>query len=207
MDDAEAGAWLSAHVSRETLPKFNRFAELLAEENGRQNLVSATSLRLIASRHLVDSAQLALLAPKAMSWVDLGSGAGLPGLVIAMMTLQPVTLVESRKLRSVWLERMVGELELPNVTVIARRVETMPDVGFDAIVARAFAPLTKVLAVASRFASPGTVWVLPKGRSAAEELASVRDTWHGEFVIRPSLTDPDSAIIVARDVRPARARR
>ncbi len=207
MDEDAARNWLQAHVSRETLRKLDRFTDLLREENKVQNLVSAASLDSISSRHLVDSAQLALLTPPEASWVDLGSGAGLPGLVVAMQTGQPVTLVESRTLRAAWLERMTVALALPNVTVVAQRAETMPDHRFDVITARAFAPLAKLLAIAHRFAKPATLWLLPKGKSAAEELASVRDTWHGNFVIQTSLTDAHSSIIVARNVRPARGRR
>lgn len=210
MDETEARAWLAAnpHVPRETLTKFDRLVDLLIEENLRQNLLSASTIPHILARHIVDSAQLAPLAgSKGNRWLDLGSGAGLPGLVIAAMIDGPIALVESRRLRCEWLARAADELGLSNVTVAHMRVESLPAMTADVITARAFAPLPKLFALGHRFSTEETIWVLPKGRSAAEELESVADTWHGVFHMEPSVTDPDSAIIVARDVRPKGRRR
>lgn len=210
MDEGEARAWLSAHpfVSRETLEKFDRLAELLIDENGRQNLLSASTIPHILARHIVDSVQLVPLANcDDGAWLDLGSGAGLPGLVVAAMVNGPVTLVESRRLRCEWLARAADALGLGNVTVAHMRVETLTAITANVITARAFAPLPKLFALGHRFSTEETIWVLPKGRSAAEELESVADTWHGVFHMEPSVTDPDSAIIVARNVRPKGRRR
>ena len=208
MDESAAKAWMEKlDVSRETRATIGRFVTFLREENARQNLVSASSLDQVFARHIVDSAQLWSLAPKTHSWLDLGSGAGLPGLIIAMLGDAPVTLVESRRLRADWLSRIAGILDLTNVTVAASRLELVETRPVGTITARAFAPLPKLFALAHRFSTEETLWILPKGRSAAEELASVATTWHGSFHMEPSVTDPDSAILIARNVRPKGARR
>lgn len=202
MDEAAASAWLDAHVSRETRARLDAYANMLVAESHRQNLISAGSRETILARHIVDSAQLALLADGCTSWLDLGSGAGLPGLVVAIITGQPVVLVEERRLRSDWLVKVCGDLSLDNVSVKQSRVEQLPAFKVGAICARAFAPLPRLLTLAHRFADEKTLWLLPKGRSAREELASVSGTWQGDFRMEPSLTDAASAIIVARGVRP-----
>lgn len=193
--------FVAGGVPRETLARLDRLHASLVEENERQNLVARGSEEDWWDRHFVDSAQLVDLGSPAGSWLDLGSGAGFPGLVIAILTKGTVHLVESRRLRAEWLSRMVAELDLPEAIVHHTPVERLPAFRVATITARAFAPLPRLLALGARFAGPETRWVLPKGRSAQEELASVRTAWHGEFVMHPSRTSPGSAIIVASGVR------
>ncbi len=208
MDEEGAKAWLAdLGVSRETHERIDQFVVLLRKESARQNLVSALSLDHVYARHIVDSAQLWRLAPEMKSWLDLGSGAGLPGLILAILTDAPVTLVESRRLRAEWLQRAAETLRLGNVRVEATRLEQVKSFPAAVITARAFAPLPKLFALAQRFSTEETLWILPKGRSAAEELASVAATWHGSFHMETSVTDPNSAIIVARGVKPKGVRR
>jgi 16S rRNA (guanine527-N7)-methyltransferase len=208
MDEDAAKAWLAdLGVSRETHGRLDRFVALLRTANESQNLVSAASLGHVYTRHIVDSAQLWRLAPDAKSWLDLGSGAGLPGLILAILSDAPVILVESRRLRTDWLQYAADTLELTNVRVEAARLDLVKAFSAGVIIARAFAPLPKLLAAAHRFSTRETLWILPKGRSAAEELASIAGTWHGSFHMEPSVTDPDSAIIVARNVHPRGMRR
>lgn len=208
MDEPEGRAWLAGlNVPRETHERLDRFVALLRTANEHQNLVSANSLDHVYARHIVDSAQLWCLAPSARSWLDLGSGAGLPGVVLAILSDAPVILVESRRLRTEWLHHAVEMLSLTNVRIEASRLELVQRFAAGVITARAFAPLPKLLALAHRFASEETQWILPKGRSAAEELASVTTTWHGSFNMIPSVTDPKSAIIIAQGVKPVRMRR
>jgi 16S rRNA (guanine527-N7)-methyltransferase len=204
MDEDLARQWLinELRVSRETLAKIERFVVLLREANGQQNLVSSASLEAVFSRHIVDSAQLYRLGATNGSWLDLGSGAGLPGLIIAILGASTVTLVESRRLRCDWLRHAVNELSLDNVRIEARRLEAVPPFTAEVITARAFAPLPRLFQLAHRFSTEGTRWILPKGRSATEELASVNATWHGQYTMHPSVTDLDSAIIIARNVQP-----
>jgi 16S rRNA (guanine527-N7)-methyltransferase len=203
MDENEARHWLDQQgVSRETQQKLRTYVDLLLAESQRQNLISAATRQDIYSRHIVDSVQLLAFAPNARSWLDLGSGAGLPGIVLATLTSQPVYLVESRRLRSDWLIQIADALGLGNVKIFASRLEAVDSFPAGAITARAFAPMPKLLPLAHRFSSKSTIWVLPKGKSAAEELALAKASWHGSFVMKPSVTSPDSAIVVATGVAP-----
>jgi len=179
------------------------FVALLREENERQNLVSRATLDAVWQRHMLDSAQLLRWAPApTASWIDLGTGAGFPGLVVAALHKGPVTLVEERKLRVDFLQRAAGLLGVAAKTeIIGRKVERIDRRVFDVISARAFAPLRKLLELGSRFSTNKTVWILPKGRNARLELDEALSTWQGDFRIEPSLTDPDAGIIVAEGVR------
>ena len=208
MDERSAQDWLLDHdVPRETIKRLTAFVRLLIEESSHQNLLSKRTLSNIWARHVVDSAQLSTLADSTLGpWIDLGSGSGFPGIVIAMLIDAPVILVESRRLRAEWLQRAVEHLEIKNANVLHLSVESLKVSNVAVITARAFAPLPKLLAVAYPLSNPQTLWLLPKGRGAAEELASIAATWHGAFTMVPSVTDPDSAIIVGRGVQP-RARR
>jgi 16S rRNA (guanine527-N7)-methyltransferase len=205
MDEAEARAWLVAtfDVPRETLERLDLFVELLRIENEAQNLVSRSTLGQVWNRHIVDSAQLLLHAPpRPERWLDLGSGAGFPGLIIALLYPGSVTLLEPRTKRVDFLHKAASVLALPERTsIIQSRVETFEAPPFDLISARAFAPLEPLLALAERFATTKTRWVLPKGKNAKSELAAAESSWQGEFRLVPSLTGDDSSIVVAEGVR------
>ena len=207
MTEDEARAWLTARdVPRETLGKLAEFEQFLRTEGAQQNLVSASTMDNMWARHFVDSAQLLDLAGPG-DWLDLGSGAGFPGLVTAALSARPVTLVESRAKRILFLQQASALLGLTNrVEIFGGRAEMLPDRTFGVISARAFAPLPRLLAIAHRFSTPDTIWVLPKGRSAERELAEVTDSWQGDFWTVPSVTDSEAAIIVASQVRPRKRR-
>lgn len=205
MTDDEARAWVGEHVPRETEVKLEHLVALIIDEMPRQNLIAASTADQIWGRHIVDSAQLARLAPTdARRWMDLGSGAGFPGIVIALMWPElRMTLVESRRKRIDFLTRVLGALGLSDrVTVAGKRLEMLEAGIEDVISARAFAPLDRLLPLAHRFSRASTCWLLPKGRSAASELEAVTRSWQGDFRIVPSMTDPDAAIIVASQVQP-----
>ncbi|PTQ13415.1 16S rRNA (guanine(527)-N(7))-methyltransferase RsmG [Sphingomonas oleivorans] len=206
MTEDEAQAWLRDRlaVPRETMERLEAFIAFLLAEARHQNLISESTIPNIWARHIVDSAQLLPLAVSVHhDWLDLGSGAGFPGLVVATLDDRRMTLVESRAKRIAFLRAAAEQLGIAARTrVQGTRVEMMGDAKFDVISARAFAPLDKLFALAGRFATPDTLWLLPKGRSAATELEAVRHSWQGDFRIEPSVTDPDAAIIVARNVRP-----
>ncbi|MDB5713089.1 MAG: rsmG [Sphingomonadales bacterium] len=189
------------NVPRETFEKLETLAAFIRSEATRQNLVASSTLEDFWNRHIVDSIQL-LKFSKPGTWIDLGTGAGFPGLVIAAFNPGHVILVEERKLRHEFLSRAVVELGLQNVTVVGSRVEQAPAFTTEVITARAFAPLEKIFSLAHRFSNPKTRWILPKGRKAHEELESVRTTWHGDFRLEPSVTDPTSSIIIAENVTP-----
>ncbi|MFM9978332.1 MAG: 16S rRNA (guanine(527)-N(7))-methyltransferase RsmG [Sphingomonadaceae bacterium] len=202
MTEDEARHWLIANhdVSRETLAKLDSYAVAVAAEQRSQNLVSAATLSNFWSRHIVDSAQLLRLGG-AGSWLDIGSGAGLPGLVIAVLTHGDVLLVEPRPLRANFLVRLVQALDLPRCRVAATPIARVDTETFAVITARAVAPLPKLVAMAGRFADLSTIWVLPKGRSAQSELASLPTAWQGHWSAVPSVTDPSSRILIGRGIR------
>lgn len=187
-------------VPRETYETLACFAELIRAENAHQNLVSPSTIGNLWDRHILDGAQLLGLAPGAGRWCDIGSGAGLPGLVIAVLGGTPITLVEPRRLRADFLRRAVEQLALRDVTVEARTVESIEG-KFDVITARAVAKLDKLFGMACHLAHAETKWVLPKGESAKSELDEALRSWQGSFRLVPSRTHPKAAIIVAEHVQ------
>lgn len=199
---AGLAAIVGRDVSRETFERLERYAALLRTESERQNLVSASTLDSLWERHILDSAQLVKFAPDPRSaWVDIGSGAGLPGIVIALLVDGPVTLIEPRRLRAEFLQHCVTELALTErVTVAPTKVEKVAGT-FDVITARAVAELGKLLRLSTHLSTRKTLWVLPKGRVAESELADARRNWHCDATSVPSSTDPDSRILLLRNVR------
>ena len=193
---------LGRDVPRETLQLLERYADLLRAEAANQNLISSSTLDSLWERHILDSAQLVKFAPaNDASWLDIGSGAGLPGLVIAILVSGPVLLVEPRRLRAEFLGRAVADLGLGSrVTVAATKVEKITG-AFNVITARAVAELDKLLRISTHLSTRKSLWVLPKGRSAESELAAARRNWHCDADIVPSRTDPESRILLLRNVR------
>lgn len=187
-------------VPRETFDRLKRFATLLTEENARQNLIGPSSVAEMWKRHLLDGAQLLGMAEKDGCWLDIGSGPGLPGLVIAILGGRPMTLNEPRKLRADFLRRAIAELDLPDVAIAECKVERLNG-AFDLITARAVARLDKLFGMACHLAHSETKWVLPKGESAQSELDEARNAWQGSFRLVPSRTHPASAIVIAEHVQ------
>lgn len=199
-DLVEAAA--GGSVSRETFSLVERYLALLLEENERQNLIGRSTVEEVWSRHIADSAQLVRFAPRPdSSWLDIGSGAGLPGLVIAILTEGPVTLVEPRKLRANFLQRAADTLGLNRrVTVHAAKAERITG-AFDVVTARAVAPLGDLLRISRHLSTDKTLMLFPKGKSAQLELDEARRSWQGDFRLEPSVTSGDAAILVASGVR------
>ena len=213
MTEEEAQDWLrkNVSVSREAQNKLVQFADAVVQEAEHQNLISASTSPTIWSRHIVDSAQLLGLHSANTSepwpWLDLGTGAGFPGMVIAILSDQPIVLVESRRKRFEFLERQIEALRLKNVHIHGGRLETVETQPVGVISARAFAPLSRLFPLAHRFSRKDTVWLLPKGRTVLEELESIRSSWQGVFHVKPSLTDVEAAIIIATGVSPRKSAR
>jgi 16S rRNA (guanine527-N7)-methyltransferase len=199
--EEQAQAFVAERCDREAMTRLDLLIGALREENQRQNLVSAASLDHVWQRHIADSAQLLDHVPRGTAceglWLDLGSGAGFPGLVIAAM--RPATvmlLVESRKRRIAWLEVMAERMGLIQCSVAGMRLEALDDRPARVISARAFAPLDKLLNLSARFSTDDTRWLLPKGRSAALELQAIGEQWRELFHVEQSATDPAAAILV-----------
>jgi 16S rRNA (guanine527-N7)-methyltransferase len=209
MEEADARDWVerSFDVPRETMARLDAFAALLREENERQNLVSRASLDQLWVRHIADSAQLLRFAPAPdASWVDLGTGAGFPGLIVAALHKGPVTLIEERRLRAQFLARAAESLEIA-VEIVAGKAERVPRRPFGVISARACAPLGRLLELGTGFSTANSVWLLPKGRNAESELAALDPSWQGSFRLEPSITETEACIIVAERVHRRRGRK
>jgi 16S rRNA (guanine527-N7)-methyltransferase len=187
-------------VSRETFGKLETYVSLLREEAGRQNLISAATIDVIWDRHILDSAQLARFEPhQGASWLDIGSGAGLPGIVIACLVQGPIMLAEPRRLRADFLHRVSESLGL-RAEVQCAKAERIHG-QYDVITARAVAPLSRLLDISQHLSTGKTVWALPKGRSAYTELVEAQRAWQGTFHVEPSVTDAQSFIVVGTGVR------
>jgi 16S rRNA (guanine527-N7)-methyltransferase len=191
---------LGPSVSRETLETLDAFVSLLLDENQRQNLIAPGSIEHLWDRHILDAAQLLSLAGGLGRWADIGSGPGLPGMVIAILGGTPMTLIEPRKLRADFLRRCIATVGIAQVDVTDKKVERVGG-KFDIITARAVAKLDRLFEMAGHLAHDGTKWVLPKGQSVKSELDDARRTWQGDFRLVPSRTHPDAAIVVAEHVR------
>jgi 16S rRNA (guanine527-N7)-methyltransferase len=205
MTEDDAKAWLTdvLGVSRGTLWTLEQFQAFVMAENAHQNLVSSATIPHFLARHIVDSAQLWPLVDRNGAWLDLGTGAGFPGIVIAILREQPIVFVESRRKRAEFLQSAIDWLGLNHARVVHARLETLETRTFSVISARAFAPLPRLFEIAHRFSTEKTLWVLPKGQSAAEELETARQTWHGAFHVKQSVTDHAASIIVASQVKRA----
>ena len=187
-------------VSRETFEKIEAYEALLREEAQRQNIISASTLDRLWDRHILDSAQLVRFEPRAGApWVDVGSGAGLPGVLIACLVDGPVTLIEPRRLRTEFLHKVCESLQI-NATVFLGKAERAEG-KYNVITGRAVAGLTQFLKISAHLSTRNSLWVLPKGRTAMEELVEAQRTWQGEFHVEQSVTDADSQIVVATGVR------
>jgi 16S rRNA (guanine527-N7)-methyltransferase len=190
-------------VSRETLDRLARYLDLLARWQRTINLVAPSTLADPWRRHVLDSAQLfPLLPPGCRRVADLGSGAGLPGLVLAIMGAPDVHLVESDRRKAAFL-REAARAAGAGVVVHAARIEDVPPLGADAVTARALAPLADLLGQAERHATPGGVCLFPKGRQAEAELTEAARGWTMSVDRRPSLSDAEGQILIIREFRRA----
>lgn len=202
MTELEAQLWLREEfgVSRETQERLEALVAFLKSEAQSQNLISASTLDHIWSRHIVDSAQLLKHIPPDMrqgNWLDLGAGAGFPGLVAAILSDFNLILVESRGRRIDYLRRAVALLDLERrVTIAGMPLERLETAAYLVVSARAFAPLPRLFELAARFSTDKTIWLLPKGRNAAKEWDEVEPFWDGDFRIESSMTDAEAGILV-----------
>lgn len=180
------------------------FIGFLAAENARQNLISNKSLESVWQRHIADSLQLLTHVPHETSpWMDLGSGAGMPGLVLAIARPDlEIHLVESRKKRVQWLEGVAKHFGLRKCHIHGARLENVESAPMRVICARAFAPLGKLLSLSARFSTQETVWLLPKGRSAGQELMEQPESVRKMFHVEQSATDPQAGIMVGHGRAP-----
>lgn len=190
-------------VSRETLDKLQTYAEMLADWQTRMNLVGPATLPDVWERHFADSAQLLSLATPGATWLDLGAGAGFPGLVIAIMDAGArLTLVESIAKKCRFLQAVADELGLSDRVSIANcRIEALerkpPKQRPQYVTARALASLAQLFDWGLPHAGPHSIWLLPKGARHAEEIDEARRAFVFQHETIPSRTSSDARIIKA----------
>jgi 16S rRNA (guanine527-N7)-methyltransferase len=191
-------------VSRETWDRLDRFVALLIERQASVNLIGPSTASKVWTRHIADSIQLIALAPNAKRWIDLGSGAGFPGLVIACALLgtpgAEVHLVESIQKKAVFLQECADALAIPAIVHRLRIEDFVPSnrVAFDVVTARALAPLEKLIGYASPLLKTGALGLFPKGQDVEVELTAASKSWKLNVAMIPSKTDPNGRIVRVR---------
>jgi 16S rRNA (guanine527-N7)-methyltransferase len=206
-----AGEFASAlSVSRETMERLTAYAALLEHWQRRINLVAADSLADLWRRHMLDSAQLLpLIRTPVAAGLDIGSGAGFPGLVLAIMGVRGVRLVESDARKCAFLReaaRVAGLALDRDVFVVNRRVEAIEPFAADLVTGRAVASLDQLLRLSEPFCRPGTICLFLKGIRAGEELTEAAKTWRMAVERFPSRSDPSGTILRLTEVERDRSR-
>lgn len=197
--DAESFSRVTA-VSRETMDRLLAFEALLLKWQGKINLVSPNTLNSLWNRHILDSAQLADLAqPDARTWVDIGSGAGFPGLIVAILLRERAEfrafLVESDQRKGAFLSEAIRITGAPAEVHMVRIEDFVPETPPDVVSARALAPLGQILSWTSSFWGKDTIGLFPKGRTAAEELTQAAKDWIFEYEAIASQSDPSGTVL------------
>ncbi|MEM0907616.1 MAG: 16S rRNA (guanine(527)-N(7))-methyltransferase RsmG [Pseudomonadota bacterium] len=192
---------IAKRVDPATLQTLETFVGLCKSWGAKTNLVSSADKERLWSRHVADSLQLVGAAHGLGGhWIDLGAGAGFPGLVVAIARPETtMTLVESNKKKAAFLLRVAAECKVA-LRVESRRAEALPPKAFDVVSARALAPLHKLLALSEPFFGDTTVGLFPKGREAATELTMAHQSYRFDVDITPSRTDPDGVILRVRNL-------
>jgi 16S rRNA (guanine527-N7)-methyltransferase len=195
-------------VPRETIHRLERYAGLLTEWQTRANLISGKTLGQVWGRHFADSAQILRLAPDSRLWLDLGSGAGFPGLVIAILQANHANfrmhLVESTAKKCAFLAEVASATQAP-VEIHCMRIEELkdaaPNLAPEVVSARALAPLPRLLALAQPWMGRGVKGLFLKGREAKKEIEAAQRRFSFAYTLHPSMTAPNSAIIEITDLR------
>jgi 16S rRNA (guanine527-N7)-methyltransferase len=182
-------------VSRETLARLEAYVELLCAWNRRINLVGPRTIGDVWRRHILDSAQLfPLISVKARVLLDVGSGAGLPGLILAILGANDVHLVEADQRKCAFLREAARVTAAP-VQIHAQRLEKCPRFGADVITARAFAPLADLLDQVCHFIEPHSILLFLKGKTVGGELTEARKGWNMRTTQHPSVSDPSGTVL------------
>jgi 16S rRNA (guanine527-N7)-methyltransferase len=195
-------------VSRETVDRLDRFVPLLLDWQSRINLIAASTVPALWTRHIADSLQLLALAPEARRWADLGSGAGFPGLVIACALADTlpaeVHLVESNKKKAAFLREAARITNAPAIVHAERSDDFIKkfDGPLDVVTARALAPLSELLTIAYPLLKRGVEGLFPKGQDVDAELTEATKCWTIQMSLVPSRTDPKSNVVVIRRAEP-----
>jgi 16S rRNA (guanine527-N7)-methyltransferase len=200
-DKAKAIALFGDTVSRETWARLEHLVDLLTRWQRSTNLVASSTIPQAWTRHVADSLQLLLLAPHARRWIDLGAGAGFPGLVIACALVgeegAAIHLVESTQKKAAFLRAVVSEIGLPAIVHAARIEDFVPATTqrFEVVTARALAPLDRLIGYAIPLLKNGAIGLFPKGQDVEAELTQASKSWTIRADLVPSRTDRQGRIV------------
>lgn len=182
-------------VSRETFDRLQLYVALLGEYNRKFNLIGPNEISKIWTRHVLDSVQIFPHIPKSASIVDIGSGAGFPGIVLSLLGCSPVTLVESSTKKCKFLKKVSCE-----AIVLNERIENITGLHFGGVVSRAVAPLGRLLEYVSFVGGRDTVCVFNKGKSYEQEIEAAELMFHFDCKIHKSITDPEGVVVVLEKI-------
>jgi 16S rRNA (guanine527-N7)-methyltransferase len=194
------------NVSRETEDRLLVFVDLLGKWTQKINLISKSTASDIWRRHILDSVQIYDFAPNKFSlWLDIGSGGGLPGVVVAALAAQfepgaRIVMIESDQRKAAFLRTALRELGLGG-DVLANRIDAMAPMGADVLSARALAPLDQLLAFTERHLKPGGTEIFPKGKTVDQEIADASTNWLFQIEKHASMTDADARILTIKDIK------
>ncbi|MDG1862426.1 MAG: 16S rRNA (guanine(527)-N(7))-methyltransferase RsmG [Yoonia sp.] len=192
-------------VSRETMERLERFAALTRKWNPSINLVAKSTIPDLWDRHIVDSVQLYPLAPaRPRHWLDIGSGGGFPGIIMAAISAEKspetrFTFIESDQRKSTFLRTAARELGL-RVNVIASRIEETEPQSADVVSARALSALTDLLPLISLHLAPDGTAILPKGKTHQQEIDVAKKVWSFDVASHQSMTDEQARILVVKGI-------
>lgn len=192
------------NVSRETEQRLRDFVLLLEKWNAAINLISRSTMGQVWSRHILDSAQIFSYATSANRWVDLGSGGGFPGIVVAILAVEfapnmKIILVEADQRKAAFL-RQAGQTLGLSINVIADRIELIASLTADVVSARALAPLPQLCAFAKTHLAPDGAAIFLKGKSCDAEIADARKDWNFSLESHASITDPSAVVLVLKEI-------
>ncbi|KTW17934.1 16S rRNA (guanine(527)-N(7))-methyltransferase RsmG [Sphingomonas sanguinis] len=197
MTEEQARDWVVQRYGEEAAERIDYFLNLVIVENDQQNLIAPSTIATIWARHALDSVQLIPLADRADGqWVDIGTGGGFPGMVVALAWPGRMALVEPRKRRADFLRECAERLGIADrVSVHASKIEAV-DVKADVISARAVATVENLLRAAAHCGKQETRWLLPRGRLDEREIKTLKRQWRFVFHVEHSITSAESSIVI-----------
>ena len=180
--------------------KIEDFISILKNYNSHTNLVGKSTVDNVWLIHILDSIQiLPLISHKGLSILDMGSGAGFPGILLSIMGYQNVTLVDSNNKKTKFLDLVKKELNI-NINIKLGRLESFNNVNFDVITSRALANLPKLLTYSQKFIKKNSVLIFLKGKAVNEEIIEAKKKWNFQFIKKQSISDPRGTVLMIKDL-------
>ena len=179
----------------------DNFVVYLKEYNAHTNIVGGSTLVNPWNSHILDSLQIVpLIKERQLSIIDMGSGAGLPGIILSIVGFKNVTLVDSNGKKTRFLELFKDKHNL-NYTIIYNRLEKIKNLKFDIVISRALANLEKLFSYSQNFIKENTVLIFLKGKTVNEEIETAKKKWNFKFEKKQSISDPRGSILIIKDLK------